>query len=224
MAFEANPRIYYTPNTIQKAVNFGTFDVHLVELAGGFASDLQLHVGVGGKSVGVSHDAWFEYLVQFTPLKFPWHTVTGAPTGGLGGLWLRLMDWIAHTQRGGLFDLRIDTDKNYEQTMTNAEAEGSTQLEMASTTGMEADDYLFLQHLDNPFKREYVIVDTVDSGTQVTLKRGTTWDYVAGSYIKARELFTDCIRLDAHRSPLIERRAGRGPVWDLRFRFRTTNG
>jgi len=193
-----------------------------VELAGGRRSDSVTSVGHGGQAVTVVHDAWFQYRAQFAPLTDPWTTGTG-PTQPAQH-WHKLHAWISHTQLGGLFTLRVDNDLTWADALTNAETEGTTTpVEVADTTGVASGEWLFIEDADNPVRCEFNRVSAVPGGTSLTLARGLAYDYAAGSVVRHRELFVDCLRLAADRTPLVERRAGRGPnAWDLRFEFRTT--
>jgi len=211
--------IKFTPSgSTEQDIQIDDSGGRLTRLVGHPVADTRTQISAGGKAVSVVHDAWHEYQVVIQGILHPGATSTAAQLAA----WKRLRSWISHAFRGGEFKFSVDDTKEYSTTLSGAEADGSTVLGVVSSTGMAADDFLYIEDSGDPTIWENVKITSVDSGVQITTG-ALTKDYASGSIVRYKEYFPACILAGGYKKPiLMERSAGKGVnVHDLKFKFRT---
>jgi len=215
----ASTRITWTP--IDHGTGTRTLDLGPI-LAGtrapllkfeGFVRGAVSHsISIGGVSVSRTHDTWHQFLVEIESL---------GPKADPEQFAL-LTAWWSHALRRGEFAFALDSDKASSTILNGARVATNTVLTLDASTGMTAGDWLFLEALDNAavFERRKIL--TVDSGTQVTLTAGLTYDYPDNSVVRHAEFLPACVVLETENVPFFERPGGEGDeLWDLRFPLRT---
>jgi len=206
-------RITWTP--ISHGSGTRTLDLNgdavLYEYKGFVRPDVSQSFSKGGKVVTRTFDAWHEYTVEFQRL---------GPTRDATQFNL-LTAWWAHAMQGGEFTFATDSGDVTDTLMDGAHVTTTTAVSVDTTTGMEDGDWLYIEAADSPLFFERNKIDTVDSGTTLTLLYGLRYDYPDNSIVRHAEYLPRCVAVPKARPPFLEREAGKGIAWDFDFTLRT---
>lgn len=185
-------------------------------LAGLWDADAATSVSKGGKAFTVLHDIRREYVAE-------WHGMTRVGSTP-GTMFQRLSEWLSVAYCGALWHLASDSAKKFNSVFAGTESVGATQIETdddpSSGSAVAVGDYLWVEPLDNPLLAYMMRVSEVGS-YYVKNVPGIAFATPAGSTIRHLEYFRDCLLLSTS-TPLVQRPAMRGALWDLSVRFRTT--
>lgn len=203
-----NPRITFTPDfSGATAVNVDLPET-VTRYRVGPATDRSQAVSLGRKAYSVTHSAWWECEVEIKSIR-PTETLTLAT----------IIAWQTHALAGGEFSFALDRDQTFDETLAVAASQGDTQLEHTTTTvTIASGDWLCLEEVNDPFLYEWAQVATIDSSVDITLVEQINHDLSIGAIVRHRDYWPSCI-LSADRPVLVERDAGRGVCFDLRFKF-----
>ena len=183
-------------------------------LQGGRASDRVTSFTRSGVAVSVVHDNWDEYSIEIEGIR--WNR---------SAAWSRFFEqmnsWWEHAGAGGQFQFGVDSAKVSSTLLNGALAHNATVLVLDSTTGMSASDWLVAEDANDHSKWVRRQVNTVDSGTNVTLYAEIGRTLSDNSPVRHAEYFPALVCLDT-TAPFIERPGGRGPyTFDFKARVRT---
>lgn len=126
-----------------------------------------------------------------------------------------LENWYQHAANGGYYSFTIDNTKEYANYTASGIDTGDTYVQMASTSGMAADDWVVVQSQDN-FTYEYAQLSTVGS-SGVTLTQGAQNDYALSGVVRWEEYHPRLESLD-EKSPVLRRP---GLIWTFKHKART---
>jgi hypothetical protein len=111
-----------------------------------------------------------------------------------------LVAWWSWASRGKQYAFALDRDKTVNTTLVNAEAAGSTVIELTSVTGVAAGYYQIISA--DRTNREIVQVQSVGGGA-ATLAAGTKLGYAAGDTFRDVDYWPKCVSADDER-PFVE--------------------
>lgn len=194
-----------------KTVDFDTPKVYVRECNGYLDVDRVTSITSGGKAYTQVFDAWMDrelVLRGFGPDKNR-------------AFFQSLTSWWEHASTGGQFAFSLDSAKMASTTLNGAVAHNATVIVVTSTTGFANGDMVFFEHAADPTKHATRTINTVDSGTQVTLYEEIGRAFVTASIMRHADYWPAMICLD-DRSPILPRKAGEGGnLWDLRAHIRS---
>lgn len=174
-------------------------------------ADRALSVSRGGKSLTLIHDAYGQFEVEARAI---------AP-GNERTLYTGITAWLEHALAGGTFALILDGSKTATTTLSTAATQSDLTLSVASSSGMAADDWLYIEDADDGTKFQRAQISSVATTQSVVLKDGLYRSFAAASTVRHHEYLPSCIMLEK-RSPFVERPAGNGAeLWDLQMTVRT---
>jgi hypothetical protein len=206
-------RITWTPishGSGTRTLNLGTHPI-LFKWQGFIEGDVARERSKGGIEVTRAFDCWHEFKVEQEQV---------GPEND-AEMFNLLTAWSSHALRGGEFTFALDSDDVTDTLMNGAHATAVTSLTLDTTTGMEAGDWLYIEAEDSPFVYERNKVDTIDTGTTLTLLYGLRYDYPDNSIVRHADYLPVCKMIPQQKPPFFEREAGRGIAWDLEFTLRT---
>lgn len=180
---------------------------------GGLRTDAAISVSRAGQAVGVVHDAYSEYRVEYRAIT-PWGNAEARK------LFDELGGWWEHAAAGGEFSFALDGNRAASTTLSSGASQGASSLSVASESGFYVDDWIFLEDADDITKTERKQVETVATGS-LALHFPTLREFASGSVVRSFDYFPKCVIAYPSRPPLLERPAGEGPFFDLDFEFRT---
>lgn len=161
----------------------------------------------------VSIDAWQQYQIGLR------HIFEDSDT------FLQLTAFLAEADAGVQFEFMYDNSKAFADILTVAATEQKIQLDVASTTGLTAGDWVKIRAEWRRSVWAYYKIKTVDSGTQFTIEegvggiQGVGFIFTIGSRVTHRDYVPNCALLS---HSLRKRRGGQAgaDVWDFSMKFR----
>jgi hypothetical protein len=127
-----------------------------------------------------------------------------------------LWSWESFAMSGGVFSLAYDSSLNKATALTAPAADTATSLTVTSTTGFSAGDPVYLEDAYDSTIFTRGKVDSVASGTGISVLDALGVKLTAGSVFRHAEYFPYCYLLEDH-SPFKERPAGEGVgMWDFK--------
>lgn len=178
----------------------------------GYANaDRAQSISRGGKSLTLIHDSYGQFEVEAQAIS---------PVNQRN-LYTGITAWLEHALAGGTFALILDGSKTATTTLSGNATQSDLTLSLTSSSGMAADDWLYIEDTNDGTKFQRVQVDSVPDTVSVVVKDGLFRSFAAGSTVRHHEYFPSCVLLESS-SPFRERPAGNGSeLWDLQMTVRT---
>ncbi len=209
-----NTQIIYAPLTGYgsgtRTVSMGSHPV-LSVFDGGTRPTARQTITVGGKAVTIFSDTHDEFEVELEAIS----------KTDDADVFQKVMAWWTHAQQGVEFAFVLDAAKDGDETLTGAHTAGDTAVTISDTTDFAAGEWVRIISASNPGVISPVEIDSIDTGTTLTLERGIQFNHADGDVFRAVDYFPVCVYI-GNKPPLTEREAGRGVnLWDLSFKFRS---
>lgn len=198
-----------------KTASWAGIATNINKMAGGpFGGNRKLAITTGGKAFASISDVFRLYEIEMAGIRWSksaaWRTFFAS-----------LYGWWEHALAGGQFSFAYDSAK-VGNTTIGATAHNDTVIDgIASTAAFAAGEWVYFEDATDPTKFARGRINTVDSGTQVTLYDQIGRVFSASSIMRAYEYLPTCVCLE-DEFPLVEREGGKGvDTWDLKMRIRS---